>query len=42
MHSETEGSKQALSALVRAIYVRSVSFSLSVIEDGDSTAESSV
>ncbi len=39
MRSETEGSEQAVSALLRAFYVCSVSFSHTVIEDGDGTKE---
>lgn len=37
MHSETEGSEQAESALVRAFYVGLVSFFQSVTEDGNGT-----
>lgn len=39
MHSETEGSEQEASALVRAFYVCVVSFFQSVIEDGAGTTE---
>lgn len=39
MHRETEGSEQAVSALVRAFYVCVVSFFQSVIEDGEQKSD---
>lgn len=39
MHTETEGSEQEASALVRPVYVCSVSFLHGVIEEGDGTTQ---